>query len=177
MENKFIIVPLGGNSFITNKPQSERDGITKEGWEQWDCAEHEYHVFFKPAVDATLTLTLILGAPTEGCTIKAGLGKPDSEITVAAGATEIALGSYETTAGYVDVAVQGVSKEGEVFAFPTALKVEGVEDAEMASYARESDKQDFYWIRRGPSVHCGYDVSAAGEDVEWFYNEIGRAHV
>ncbi|MBQ7847378.1 MAG: DUF3472 domain-containing protein [Clostridia bacterium] len=171
MENKFIIVPLGGNSFITNKPQSQRDDITREGWTDWSNAEYEYHIFFKPAVDAKLTLTLLCNETAADAVVLAGINKPEKEVQIAKGTTEIALGSYETTAGYVDVALKGVSKEGDVFAFPTALKVEGVEDAEMASYARESDEQDFYWIRRGPSVHCGYDVSAAGEDVEWFYNE------
>jgi hypothetical protein len=171
MENKFIIVPLGGNSFITNKPQSAEDNITPEGWESWNNPEFEYHIFFKPAVDAKLTLTLLCEKTAAPSVIAAGLDTPDKEIAVAAGTTEIALGTYETAKGYVNVAVKGVSTEGEVFAFPTALKVEGVEDAEMAAYAKESDKQDFYWIRRGPSVHCGYDVSVAGEDVEWFYNE------
>ena len=36
MEKKFVIVPLGGNSFITNKPQSAGDGITPNGWTGWN---------------------------------------------------------------------------------------------------------------------------------------------
>lgn len=172
METKMIIVPLGGNSFITNKPQSAEDSITPEGWENWNSEQNEYHIFFKSAVDATLTLTLLCAKTQAAAVIGAGLEKPEGQITVPEGATEIPLGSYTVKAGYVNVAVQGISKEGDVFAFPTALKVEGVSDEEMASYAREQDKNDFYWIRRGPSVHCGYDVTVAGDDVEWFYNEV-----
>lgn len=172
MDKKFIIVPLGGNSFITNKPQSERDGITPSGWTGWKNENYEYHIYFKPSVDAKLTLTLLCRKTSAASVIAAGLGKPEKEIKVEKGVKEIALGTYNTKAGYVDVAVKGVSKEGGTFAFPTALKVEGVGDDEMASYARESDKKDFYWIRRGPSVHCGYDISGAGDDVEWFYNEV-----
>jgi hypothetical protein len=41
----------------------------------------------------------------------------------------------------------------------------------MASYAKPDDKDDFYWIRRGPSVHCRYETDNIGDDVEWFYNE------
>ena len=169
---KYIIVPLGGNSFITNKPQSAEDDITPEGWENWSDAEHEYHIFFKPAVDADITLTLLCKPNEDSSVIAAGLNKPCTETAVSKGTTEIGLGSYQTKKGYVDVAVKGVSRKGKTFAFPYALKVEGISDEEMASYARESDKKDFYWIRRGPSVHCGYDVSVAGEDVEWFYNEV-----
>lgn len=79
---------------------------------------------------------------------------------MAAGTKEIPLGTYEAAAGYVDVAVKGVSREGPSFAFPQALKVEGVGEEDMASYAKESDKR-FLLVRRGPSVHCGYDVSVA----------------
>ncbi len=172
MEENFIIVPLGGNSFITNKEQSAKDGITPAGWTGWKNEKDEYHIFFKPARAAELTLTLLCRKTGSASVIAAGLGKPEKEIAVEKGTKEIALGRYKTEAGYVDVAVKGVSKEGNSFAFPTALKVEGISDVEMASYARESDKKDFYWIRRGPSVHCSYDVTAAGDDVEWFYNEV-----
>lgn len=171
MSEKFIIVPLGGNSFVTNKIQCERDGITPAGWENWNNGQWEYHIYFKTAVDASLTLTLLCRKTEYPSKIRVGLGKPEKEITVASGTVEIPLGTFETKAGYVDVAVQGVQSDGDVFAFPTDLRVDGIADTEMAAYARESDRADFYWIRRGPSVHCNYDISEAGEDVEWFYME------
>lgn len=172
MEKKFIIVPLGGNSFITNKPQSEEDGITPDGWTDWSDSKHEYHIYFKSKKDAKLTITLMCEEAKADSVIMAGIGTPDKEITVSKGTTEIPLGEYDSKAGYIDVAIKGVNRSGKVFAFPHSLKVEGISDDEMASYARESDRNDFYWIRRGPSVHCGYDISNAGDDVEWFYNEV-----
>lgn len=172
MEKKFVIVPLGGNSFITNKPQSAGDGITPNGWTGWNDEKKEYHIYFKTKTDAVLSLSLLCRKTRKNAIIQAGIGTPEREIPVAAGTKEISLGTYEATAGYVDVAVKGVSREGPSFAFPQALKVEGIGEEDMASYAKESDKKDFYWIRRGPSVHCCYDVSVAGDDVEWFYNEV-----
>ena len=44
MEKKFVIVPLGGNSFITNKPQSAGDGITPNAWTGWNDEKKEYHI-------------------------------------------------------------------------------------------------------------------------------------
>ena len=172
MDKKYIIVPLGGNSFIVNKDQSARDNILPDGWHDWNNENLEYHVYFKPAVDAHLRLTLLCRKTLSPAVIAAGIGAPVKRIKVPAGTTEIPLGTYNCKAGYIDVAVKGVSREGSVFAFPTDLRVEGVEDGEMAAYARPEDKKDFYWIRRGPSVHCGYDLSKIGEDVEWFYNEV-----
>ncbi|MBQ2750502.1 MAG: DUF3472 domain-containing protein [Clostridia bacterium] len=168
---KMILVPLGGNSFITNKPQSQQDDITPDGWTAWENAEYEYHIFFKPAVSATISPVLLLNPIETASTIKVKIGDTEATLSVPAGAQEIALGEYTVAAGYVDVMVQGLTREGDVFAFPHTLKVGGIDDAEMASYARESDRNDFYWIRRGPSVHCGYDVTVCGDDVQWFYNE------
>ena len=168
----FVIVPLGGNSFITNKPQSREDGITPEGWTGWKSPEDEYHIFFKTSAEKTVSLTLLCRKTKESAVIAAGKKTPDREFAVPAGAAAIPLGEYKTSKGYFDLAVKGVSREGRVFAFPTALRVEGIGTEDLAAYASEGCKKDFYWIRRGPSVHCGYDLSAIGEDVEWFYNEV-----
>ena len=59
MEKKFVIVPLGGNSFITNKPQSAGDGITPNGWTGWNDEKKEYHIYFKIKADAVLSLSLL----------------------------------------------------------------------------------------------------------------------
>lgn len=171
MNEPFVTVPLGGNSFITNKPQSREDGVTPEGWERWNDPADEYHIYFKIARPATLRCVLLCRRTKAPAVILAGAKRPETRIALPAGATEIPLGSFKSPAGYVDVAVRGESREGGVFAFPTVLRVYGVSEEDMASYAPEKAKKDFYWIRRGPSVHCSYDLSAAGEDVEWFYNE------
>ena len=71
MANKFIEVPLGGNSFITNKPQLERDRITPKGFENWTNENYTYCVYFKPAVDAELTIYLAMNAARCGATIAA----------------------------------------------------------------------------------------------------------
>lgn len=171
MADKFIEVPLGGNSFITNKPQSERDGITAKGFENWSNENYTYCVYFKPAVDAELTIYLAMNAARCGATIAATVDEKTNVIEIKKGDTKVLLGTWATKAGYVEVKLQGIKRNGKVFAAPYSLIVEGVADDEMASYARLSDEKDFYWIRRGPSVHCQYDISNAGDDVEWFYNE------
>lgn len=173
MEKKFFQLLLGGNSFILNKAQSEEDNITPEGWEEWSNGEYVYGAYFKPAKDAEITLVMQMAEPTKAASvIKAGIGEVSNTVNIEKGVMEVTLGTWNVSKGYVEVKVQGISKEGDVFAFPAAIKVEGLGDEDMASYAKVSDKPDFYWIRRGPSVHCKYDISEAGDDVEWFYNEV-----
>lgn len=173
MKKNYIDVPLGGNSFITNKPQSAEDHITPDGWRRWSNPKYEYHVYFKPAVDAEISLKLMIHKAKTASVIKASIPGGRTFVGIInPGDKEVDLGSYKVNAGYVDVKIQGVTREGGTFASPTNLRVYGLRDEEMASYARKSDKKDFYWIRRGPSVHCQYDTAVAGDDVEWFYNEV-----
>lgn len=168
----YVDIPLGGNSFITNKPQSADDHITPGGWRHWSNPKYEYHIYFKPAVSADISLKLQFAKAKAASVIKATV--PGGRTFVAMinpGDKEAELGSFHVDAGYVDVKVQGVSKEGRIFASPKNLRVYGLREEQMASYAKKSDRKDFYWIRRGPSVHCGYDLAPVGDDVEWFYNE------
>ncbi len=172
MSKKFITVPLGGNSFITNKPQSKNDNITPDGWEKWANKKYSYSVYFKTAIAATLDIYLDILPQKADSTVKVTLGGEANIIEIKKGSEKVFLGKIDAPKGYVEVKLQGVSRTGKVFAHPYSLTVEGISDDEMASYARQSDKKDFYWIRRGPSVHCCYDISDAGDDVEWFYNEV-----
>lgn len=172
MNEKSVVVPLGGNSFITNKPQSREDHVTPAGWERWSDPQDEYHVYFKTSTEADVRLFLLCRKTAAPAVISSGLGTPDREYRIPAGETKIDLGLFHLKKGYADLAVRGREREGKVFLFPTALLVKGLDQSDLAAFASKDQKKDFYWIRRGPSVHCGYDLSAAGEDVEWFYNEV-----
>ncbi|WP_372645954.1 DUF3472 domain-containing protein, partial [Ancylomarina sp.] len=43
---------------------------------------------------------------------------------------------------------------------------------EATSTGTDFVKEDFYWGRRGPSVHLSYTVPEETGDIRWFYNEI-----
>ena len=172
MEERYIIVPLGGNSFIVNKEQSAPDGITPAGWTGWKDGNSEYRIFFKIKRPARLRPVLLMKKTASNAVIAAGYRTASKEYALPRGTKELLLDAFDADAGYVSFAVKGVKREGGTFAFPYALKVEGIAMEDTASFAHEEDRKEFYWIRRGPSVHCGYDLSPAGDDVEWFYNEV-----
>jgi hypothetical protein len=72
-----------------------------------------------------------------------------------------------TSPGYVKVNFQGVSKTGGYFADVSDLIISGPVVASNVQYA--NDSANFYWSRRGPSVHLGYTAPA---NTQWFYNEV-----
>jgi hypothetical protein len=85
---------------------------------------------------------------------------------------EMPLGTISVkAAGYVRVDLQGLRKEGQVFAEVADLLVESeVADLKL-DYVKDAAENRFYWGRRGPSVHLGYELPA-GKTVEYFYNEV-----
>ncbi|EKM53102.1 uncharacterized protein PHACADRAFT_259266, partial [Phanerochaete carnosa HHB-10118-sp] len=66
--------------------------------------------------------------------------------------------------GYVTVALQGVSNNGSYFGDVSGLSV-----TTTAALAFANDPANYYWSRRGPSVHMTYTVPA---NSEYFYNEV-----
>ncbi|KAF9473093.1 hypothetical protein BDN70DRAFT_900040 [Pholiota conissans] len=67
-------------------------------------------------------------------------------------------------AGYVKVDLQGVSKNGDYFGDVSGLSV-----TTASALAFANDSANFYWSRRGPSVHMNYAVPS---NTEYFYNEV-----
>lgn len=64
--------------------------------------------------------------------------------------------------------MKGLTKSGNSFAEISDILISG-EAAEGKVYYV---KDDFYWGRRGPSVHLRYDIPDEAKDIVWFYNEI-----
>lgn len=129
MSKKYVDVPLGGNSFITNKPQSAPDHITPSGWRRWSNSKYEYHVYFKTAAEADVRLKLLISKAKNAAVIKASVpGERTVSVTINPGDKEADLGAFHVGAGYVDVKIQGVQRDGGVFASPSVLRVEGITD-------------------------------------------------
>jgi hypothetical protein len=117
------------------------------------------------AGNATLSLDAALtGSKTSQIRVTAN-GTP-FDITLTKGRTKTyAVGSiYVPAAGYVRVDLQGIGKSGSYFGDVAALRVN---TGTALNYA--NDAANYYWSRRGPSVHLGYTVPA---NTEYFYNEV-----
>jgi Domain of unknown function (DUF3472)/Domain of unknown function (DUF5077) len=63
---------------------------------------------------------------------------------------QILSNSGKSSAGISDILVGGPAAEGKIYFI----------------------KNDFYFGRRGPSVHLRYDIPEKASDIVWFYNEI-----
>ena len=165
-----ISVPVFGNSWLVNDPMKSDEIITENGILHWDNPDDCIRTYF--CVNTTSSIQLAIRARVisgksflrvtfNGKSRKISINNPESEI--------IEIDSFLIEkVGYYFVELQGLQKSSDEFARVTELLIAGSATLGNVSYV----KDDFYWGRRGPSVHLNYEIPAEAGDVRWFYNEM-----
>jgi hypothetical protein len=163
-------VALGGNAFITQAANGGAEIINEDGLHNWTNTGATCTGWFRTYAVGELQVGLRLKVPDGVSKIKMTIN--GTAFTISADNRQyknVAGGKITLTApGYVKVTLQGESKTGTYFADVSDFIIAGGA-ATGAKFA--NDPANYYWSRRGPSVHLGYPV-AAGTDVEYFYNEM-----
>lgn len=160
-------VALAGNAFITSAPAGAGEIINENGLANWSSAGAVTSAWFRVASAGAVTLGLDARlAGSSNSTIRVTVNGTPFNVALAGAATRTyAVGTVNVAApGYVKVDLQGISKDGGYFGDVSALKVS---TPSAVNYA--SDAANYYWSRRGPSVHMGYTTPA---NTEYFYNEM-----
>jgi hypothetical protein len=161
-------VPLAGNTFFSNNLQTSDIKLTQTGIGSWKNSHIEPAIYFRPGQPGTFKISLI--AKTNG---KSKIQLSTNGQVTAIGIVgntfkEYAAGSITVTdTGYISVQLKGLSKTGNSFADVSHLVLQNIPDTTKARFV----KDDFYWGRRGPSVHLNYPLPAE-KDIEYFYNEL-----
>jgi len=169
-----VSVPLGGNSWLTVADKQGKEEITNQGWKNWQSNNAVFSTYVRVEKTGTLTVTGLLSVPDGeskiSCTIN---GKTKTITASGAEKKEYTFGNWDITqTGYQKIDIQGVSRTGSLFANATELKLGGTAVDDKTAFVKNNDGNYYYWGRRGPSVHLNYDISEAGNEIEWFYNEI-----
>ena len=154
-------VPLGGNAYVTSG----------EGGQRWDRPETVRSIYFRVDRPAELNLALKATVPQGESKVRATVAGKTFQVALK-GSGDFALGTIKVkAAGYVRVDLQGVKKEGPVFAEAGELLVSSSTRDLAVAFVKDNEEGRFYWGRRGPSVHLNYKLPE-NKTVEWFYNEV-----
>jgi hypothetical protein len=160
------VVALAGNAFVTSAGSAATEVINGNGLANWTSADTVTSIWFHMAAAGSATLSLdasLSGSKSSRIRVTAN-GAP-FDLNLSKGARTYPIGTISVpAAGYVRVDLQGISKSGAYFGDVAALRVD---TSAALNYA--SDAANYYWSRRGPSVHMGYSVPA---NTEYFYNEV-----
>jgi len=164
-------VALAGNAFVTNLPSGASEVITGNGLGNWTNANSVTSAYFRLGLTGTLKVGVRMKVPSGTSVIKVTVNGTAFTKTVTGNSyIDYNIDSVNiTSAGYVKVDLQGVSKTGSYFGDVSHILISGSATANNVTYA--NDATNYYWSRRGPSVHLGYTIPS-GTTAEWFYNEV-----
>ena len=158
-------VELAGNAFITSG--SEGAAIGEKGLANWSDPNAVASTYFRVAEAGPVQVALDASLADGGnSTIRVKINGKPFDVKLAGKARKTyAVGTVNVAAaGYVKVDMQGLSRVKGTFGDVSALKV-----TSNATLNYANDPENYYWSRRGPSVHMGYTVPA---NTEYFYNEM-----
>lgn len=162
-------IPLAGNAFRT--APAPGDGTERDGILSWSQPDETYSVFFHLDRPATLTLAL-RGAAAQEADWQVSCEGTSFSLTLADDEMkERPVGQIKASkAGYLEVKIAGTRSTGDHFGRISDLIVKSEEKVTL-HYVKSNQGNMFYWGRRGPSVHLGYQVPK-GKKIEWAYSEI-----
>lgn len=177
-----VRVPAEGNCWVVNAPQKNRrlfadiaDSVSNFPGgvlTGWNPAEDTVHFYFHTDRTGMFDLGLVGRAPAGSAVLRFTHEQTTHEAMLEGAAMDTYhIGKFEVvTPGYQCVALTGAGADGaefpqaEIFGFLLG----GPASRGAVNYVRD----DFYWGKRGPSVHLGYRVPAEAGEITWFYNEI-----
>ena len=160
-------VALAGNAFITTALAGASELINDSGLANWNNPNTISSVYFRMVSTGSVTVGLnAYLAGSNHSTVRVTINGTAFTVQLAGTTPKTyPVGTINVTAaGYVKVDMQGVTKDGAFFGDVSGLSVT---TASALQYA--NDPANYYWSRRGPSVHMGYTVPA---NSEYFYNEV-----
>src|SRR3569833_3261658 len=166
------LIPLGGNAWRTDK-DTVGGNISKEGIANWSSANAVFTSYIRFGRTGKLAVYLHMSVPKGKSSIKVSvLGISKTITTSDNGYKDVYVGDWMIRdTGYVTFRLKGVSKTGDIFADVAGITVSGEAAKSNMSFVKDNQGEFFYWGRRGPSVHLGYQLPDSVK-AERFYNEV-----
>ena len=165
-------VPMAGNTFRT-APGPGGNDVQRSGTVAWSDPAAVLSIYFH--VDRPVELRLQIKAAVRNgrSTISARIGQNKFNVVIEEVEPKAhIIGNVKlATAGYARVDFQGVERTGDLFAEISELHISSDTDGLKVDFVRNNKGGMFYWGRRGPSVHLGYNVPG-DRNLRYSYSEV-----
>lgn len=165
-----ISIPVAGNSWVVDRIDNKDRIVTKEGIRNWMNEATVISTFFRVEQTGSIKLAMRAKVPSGASTIRVTFAGQSRDIELSNGDyAPISIGTFHVTqSGYQSLDMQGLFKTARTYADITDVLISGEATRGKVYYV----KDDFYFGRRGPSVHLTYKIPETVKDVLYFYNEI-----
>ncbi|MBT32397.1 MAG: nematoblast specific protein [Thalassobius sp.] len=164
-------IPAGGNSWVFNDISQTENIIFDSGIHNWTSTDDVIRTYFWTNKSGSLHVGLNIKAPTGSSTIKVTVGDETKEVEVSnTDYADVEIGAFNLDSdGYHFVEIQGIEKSSTYIGDVTEILIGGSATSGDVHYIE--NEEDFYFGRRGPSVHLSYSMPE-NKDILWFYNEV-----
>ena len=163
-------IPLAGNAWVLTDPLASSSLIQENGLANWPDPAHSIGIFFHLSRAGEIRIAIRARVISGESVLKYTFGGKTGEISLHnTNWAIIPIGTFVVgLPGYQKLELQGKNHTGPTFAEVEEVLLGGAAAKGEVNYV----KDEFYWGRRGPSVHLWYPQADGVEQVEWFYNEI-----
>jgi hypothetical protein len=163
-------IPVYGNSWVVGNPGKNRHVIKEEGINEWSDDSIKIRTYFKTEMSGELNIGLVAASGSGPSSLKVTVGNDTKKVIIPnVVADTLHVGTFRIEQpGYNWIELEGLEREGATFAEIEAILVGGTAASGNFYFVRD----DFYWGRRGPSVHLGFQVPEKTDKIRWFYSEI-----
>ena len=143
--------------------------ISAEGVRNWANPKHTIRTFFYIEEAGKVALGLRAKVASGVSKIRITYQNKSQDITLdGSHFSDTYIGAFQAeNPGYYFVDIEGLMKSGANYAEVSDLLLGGTNIAKTKFI-----KDDFYFGRRGPSVHLNFDIPDGVNQVEWFYSEL-----
>ncbi len=164
-------IPAGGNSWVLNNITQNEQLINNNGIHNWQSADDVIRTYFWTNQSGNLQVGLNIKVPDNNSLIKISVGGESKEIQVSnTNFQDIEVGNFNLeSAGYHFIEIQGIEKASDSFGEIQEVLIGG--SAVSGEVHFIENEEDFYFGRRGPSIHLSYALPE-NKDFTWYYNEI-----
>ena len=165
-----LSIPVAGNSWVVNNQEGSEKIITSKGIINWSKKNDIIRTYFLVSKSGKLELAIRAKTVSGKSVVSISVDGESRDLTITGNSFQkLEAGSFTlNSTGYHTIDIRGISKEGPVFAEITDFIISGQVTDDKVYFV----KDDFYFGRRGPSVHLKYEIPPEVFDIVWFYNEL-----
>ena len=168
--NGYVSIPMAGNSWAVNTFKKGKNIITGKGVEKWNTRAVKIHTYFKTGVTGKIHMAIRAHVKSGTSKLQFQFGNELKTVSISNIEFDtLTIGTFnQENKGYQKLIISGVKKSSKNFADISDLLIyEERVDSQLTFV-----KNDFYWGRRGPSVHLNYLLPETAGNIKWFYNEL-----
>ncbi len=165
-----ISIPVEGNSWIDDSIELSDSLISGEGISLWYAEQGSLSTYFYVSKPGELHVSFKGKVESTPATVQVVLAEQSKTLTVENTQVQsIPVGTFMVTElGYQKLTITGLDAAGTQMPAISEIEIGGTATKGSTYFV----KDDFYWGRRGPSVHLKYQMPDESEDYQWFYSEI-----